>query len=96
MKIAGTVDLNEILRELSELRPVFHSEADFQLALGWQVKQHDPEVNVRLETRPAPGVHLDLAFEHPLTPGSTALELKYLTRRVGRNGRWRALQATSR
>ena len=80
MRITGTVDLDEILWKLSRLRPVYHSEADFQLALGWQVKLHDPGVNVRLETRPLPGVHLDLAFEHPDTRRTTAIEVKYLTR----------------
>jgi hypothetical protein len=80
MQIAGTVDLYGVLRRLSELRPVFHSEADFQLALAWQVQLADPALRVRMETRPAVGMHLDLAVEHPDTGQTTAVELKYLTR----------------
>ncbi|OJX68304.1 MAG: hypothetical protein BGO95_00925 [Micrococcales bacterium 73-13] len=58
---------------------MFHSEADFQLALAWQVREANPAMNVRLETRPAPSVHLDMAFE---TDGYfTAIELKYPTRK---------------
>jgi hypothetical protein len=80
MKIAGAVDLEETLRRLARLRPVFHSEADFQLALAWQFQQDDSAMGVRLETRPAAGVHLDLALSRPDLGRSTALELKYLTR----------------
>jgi len=65
---------------LAGLRPVFHSEADFQLALAWQVQQRDPVMRVRLETRPAAGVRLDLAFSRPDLGSYTAVELKYLTR----------------
>jgi hypothetical protein len=78
--IAGSVDLDETLSSLALLRPVFHSEADFQLALAWQVQQRDPAMLVRLETRPAPGVRLDLAFARTDIRRTTAIELKYLTR----------------
>lgn len=80
MLIAGALDLALVLAELAELRPVFHSEADFQLAFAWQVQQHDAATMVRLETRPAPGVRLDLDFARPDLGRSTAVELKYLTR----------------
>jgi hypothetical protein len=78
--LAGSVDLNGVLDDLAILRPVFHSEADFQLALAWQVQQRDPAMLVRLETRPAVGVHLDLAFARLDLGRTTAVELKYLTR----------------
>ena len=81
MRIAGTVDLHTVLGQLSEARRVFHSESDLQLALAWQVKQADPTLSVRLETRPSPGVHLDLLFDHLETRLCTAIEVKYLTRR---------------
>jgi hypothetical protein len=80
MLIAGSVDLELALAELARVRPVFHSEADFQLALGWHIQRRDPLTRVRLETRPRPGVHLDLAFARPDLDRSTAVELKYLTR----------------
>jgi hypothetical protein len=78
--IAGSVDLGATLAELARLRPVFHSEADFQLALAWQVQRRDARMLVRLETRPLPGVHLDLALARPDLGRYTAVELKYLTR----------------
>lgn len=80
MLIAGSVDLSGVLLQLAATRPVFHSEADFQLAFAWLVQQHDPQMRVRLETRPVPGVHLDLDFARPDLARATAIELKYLTR----------------
>lgn len=78
--IAGAVDLDEVLVQLAATRPVFHSEADSQLAFAWLVQQYDAKMRVRLETRPAPGVHLDLDFARPDLDRATAIELKYLTR----------------
>lgn len=76
--LAGTLPLRQVLCALAQRRPVFHSEADFQLELAWQVRLAAPELSVRLETRPAPGVHLDMLLSGE--SGRTALELKCLTR----------------
>lgn len=81
MLLAGSVDLHQALAALAARRPVFHSEADFQLALAWQVHLADPQVGVYLETRPRRGLHLDLAFINEVTGAYSAIELKYLTRR---------------
>lgn len=78
MLIAGSVNLEEVLARLATRRPVFHSEADFQFALAWEVREADPLVEVFLETRPIPHLHLDLAFER--AGRYTAIELKYPTR----------------
>jgi len=78
--IAGSVDLTDTLRVLAAKRPVFHSEADLQFALAWEVQRRDEAMEVYLETRPAEGVHLDLAFERRDLGRYTAIELKYLTR----------------
>lgn len=80
MLIAGSVDLNDVLSQLAGIRPVFHSEADFQFAFAWLVQQRDVRMRVRLENRPAPGVHLDVEFARPDLGRTTAVELKYLTR----------------
>lgn len=80
MLLAGSLQLDAGLAGLAELRPVFHSEADFQLAFAWQVRGLDPSLSVRLETRPAPGVHLDLLLSSEDAREQTAIELKYLTR----------------
>lgn len=42
-------DIQKILIELSEKRPVFHSEADFQHELGWMLHKKFPQSNIRLE-----------------------------------------------
>lgn len=76
-------DLHAILARLALRRPVFHSEADFQHALAWELQQHDHAANIRLEKRiskEGPRVHLDLLIQsnfHEL-----AIELKYKTRSV--------------
>jgi len=80
MLLAGAVDLESVLASLAIRRPVFHSEADFQVALAWEVQKVDPLMDVFLETRPARGLHLDLAFERPDLNRYSAVELKYLTR----------------
>jgi hypothetical protein len=77
--IAGTVDLDVLLGRLATKRPVFHSEADFQHAFAWEAHQMDPELRVRLETHPEPGVRLDLLLSRPDLRRHTAVELKYLT-----------------
>ncbi|MBL8066496.1 MAG: hypothetical protein JNM34_11675 [Chthonomonadaceae bacterium] len=39
----------EAMSQLSPVRPCFHSEADFQFALAWQLKVLNPEADIRLE-----------------------------------------------
>ena len=45
------LDLPTLLTVLAQQRAVFHSEADFQLALAWQIKQQVPSRALRLEKR---------------------------------------------
>ncbi len=70
MNVAGA------LSALATHRPVFHSERDFQHALAWQIQLASPQAQIRLETRPRRGVHLDLLVV--LDGMRTAVELKYL------------------
>ena len=72
--------MDTVLARLAALRPVFHSEADFQQAFAWEVRMQDPTVRVRLETRPAPGMRLDLLLTSEDGLRRTAVELKYRTR----------------
>ena len=72
-----------VLATLSERRPVFHSEADFQHALAWQMQLADPAAQIFLEKQVAvdgPRVHLDLLVRG--TDYELAIELKYKTRAV--------------
>jgi hypothetical protein len=78
--LAGRIQLDVVLARLASLRPVFHSEADFQQAFAWEVRMQDPTVRVRLETRPAPGMRLDLLLTSEDGQERSAVELKYLTR----------------
>jgi hypothetical protein len=65
------------LGRLAQRRPVFHSEADLQLALAWQLQLADTDMRIRLEHRMAttPRVELDLLLE--LGGRRLAVELKY-------------------
>ena len=51
-----------LMERLAQVRPVFHSEADFRHALAWkiQIDHRTRQSVVRLETRPTPGVRLDV------------------------------------
>ncbi|MGI8699913.1 MAG: hypothetical protein ACR2JU_01660 [Nocardioidaceae bacterium] len=80
MQLAAGKRLGEVLARLALLRPVFHSEADFQQAFAWEARALDPSLHVRLETRPAPGVRLDLLLRSEDGTAQTAIELKYLVR----------------
>jgi len=45
------IDTRKVLKELSKKRPIFHSEADFQHALAWEIHKKYPDLNIRLEKR---------------------------------------------
>ncbi len=74
------MDLRQIMQALAHERPIFHSEADFQHALAWQIHQTHPEARVRLETSPQRGMRLDVLVT--LDGVRTAIELKYVVTRT--------------
>jgi hypothetical protein len=76
------IDLHAVLKSLASKRPIFHSEADFQLALGMEIERQHPHAEVRLEYKPFPGerVHLDMWVHHD--GRWLAIELKYKARAV--------------
>lgn len=77
-----TLDIDEIMYQLSRWRPIFHSEADFQFSLAWLIKEQYPNCDIRLEIVPEfnPNLHLDILviFEGKWIP----IELKYTTKNV--------------
>lgn len=77
--LAGRLPLEDVLAQLASLRPVFHSEADFQQAFAWETRSLDSSLRVRFETRPEPGMRLDLLLTAE-DGMQTAVELKYLVR----------------
>lgn len=67
---------------LARRRPLFHSEADFQLALAWELQTAHPQAQLRLEQRVMsdPPIALDILMR--LDDRRYAFELKYLKRRL--------------
>lgn len=82
------IDILDVMKNLAEHRPVYHSEADFQHAFAWEVHRCKPSVEVRLE-KPIfinkKKLHLDLLFQ--LSGKTMAVELKYKTRELGLNSK---------
>ena len=73
-------DVVALLAELALERPVFHSEADFQHALAWQLQRRRPDARIRLETRPLDGQSIYLDLFAVMDDVRVAFELKYLVR----------------
>lgn len=81
------LDIHGLMRSLSQSRPLFHSEADFQHSLAWLIHEQTPEHDVRLEypsELPDKRIYLDIWVPSP----SIAIELKYCTRslKASQNG----------
>src|SRR4051794_35906935 len=70
--------LDQALPALAQRRPIFHSEADFQLALAWEIQTKRPGASIRLEQRvlDSPRINLDILVV--LDGVRFGLELKYL------------------
>ena len=72
-------DLLSILDILQIKRRLFHSEADFQFALAWEIQTQYPEAEIRLEYSPkfAPNMHIDILVH--MNGRGYPIELKYIT-----------------
>jgi hypothetical protein len=76
-----TQKIQAVLARLATKRPIFHSEADFQHALAWELQLESPDAQIRLEKQVAAQgsrVHLDLLVQS--NEEEIAIELKYKTR----------------
>ena len=74
------IEVIEILRLLGKKRPVFHSEADFQHSLAWEIHKELPNADVRLEMPVQIDnhyIHIDIYIVN--RDKILALELKYKT-----------------
>ena len=76
--------IEQLMKGLAAQRPIFHSEADFQFALAWEIQERNPTLQVRLE-RPFEGEsdsrrRLDI-FVKSKSDYALAIELKYLTKK---------------
>ena len=77
------IKLEEILETLAIGRPIFHSEADFQFALAWEIQRCLPHADIRLEVPmrgPGGTRYVDLWVRSG--GANLAIELKYLTRKL--------------
>ena len=62
------IDIVGLMSALAARRPVFHSEADFQHALAWELHTRLPALDVRLELpveASGKALHLDLWLSAP-------------------------------
>ncbi|MFB5088321.1 hypothetical protein PGC35_14140 [Psychrobacillus sp. PGGUH221] len=76
------IDIHKIITSLQLKRPIFHSEADFQLAIAWEIQKLYPHVEIRLEynyPKVFESLYLDvwIKFEGNYIP----IELKYKTKK---------------
>jgi len=77
------IDIAKVLPELAIKRPIFHSEADFQHALAWEIHEKNPEYSIRLEQKPPHSderIYVDLCLWQ--NNSLIAIELKYKTRNL--------------
>ena len=76
------LDIDELMSGLSLRRPIFHSEADFQHELSWQIRAMHDDCPVRLEFPPFPDLKKRMAIDIWLPSVQIAIELKYATRKL--------------
>lgn len=69
--------VSRAIERLAERRPLFHSEADFQLALAWQLQQDEPSAELRLEKRVIDDPRVELDILLVLDGHRHGLELKF-------------------
>jgi hypothetical protein len=77
------MDVEAILKNLATRRSIFHSEADFQHALAWDIHQSFPDASIRLELpvlRDSRSLHVDIWITHQNC--TIAIELKYKSRKL--------------
>ena len=75
-----TLDVSGLMENLKEERPIFHSEADFQHALSWQLHKAMPKDDIHREFHPFPneGMRMDIW----LPSVGVAFELKYRSKKL--------------
>ena len=74
-------NVQETLDSLLAMRPIFHSEADFQHALAWEIHKKFPQASVRLELPVKvnqQSLHIDIWVVTDVE--ILAIELKYKTK----------------
>jgi hypothetical protein len=78
-----SIAVEKVMSELRLHRPIFHSEADFQHAMAWQIHTQHSNATVRLEINHGQGdqrEYTDIFLKDDAE--SYAIELKYKTRKL--------------
>ena len=76
------IEIPALMRKLAIERPLFHSEADFQHALAWRIREEHPDSGVRLEYKPPVNIgEKEMQLDIWLAKLGVAIELKYKTAR---------------
>lgn len=70
-------EFKDIMENLAAERPLFHSEADFQFALAWRIKEKYRDAKIRLE-KCVNDMYIDIIVE--IDGEEIPIELKYKTR----------------
>jgi hypothetical protein len=76
------MDLLRALNVLREKRPLFHSEADFQFALAWEIQRLHPRAEIRLEYPSVGGPNRYVDILVRIDGCAFPIELKYKTKRL--------------
>ena len=76
------LNIHSLMTGLSSRRPIFHSEADFQHELAWEIHAMHNDCPVRLEFPPFPDLGKKMAIDIWLPSVKIAIELKYHTRKL--------------
>lgn len=76
------LDVDRLMTGLAETRPIFHSEADFQHALAWEIHQAMPDCQIRLEFNASQDSAERRYLDLWLPTLKVAIELKYCTRNL--------------
>jgi len=77
------IDIVSVLNKLACQRPIFHSEADFQHALAWEIHKKIPQASVHLELPVEvnqQSLHIDIWVVTDVE--ILAIELKYKTKKL--------------
>ena len=80
LKKNDMLDIHNLMSDLSQHRPIFHSEADFQFALAWRIHEVMSDCEIRLEFKPYPSVNMYLDIW--IQTAEIAIELKFPTQNL--------------
>ena len=71
------MDMHQLIQNLSCKREIFHSEADFQHSLAWEMKLAVSHIDIRLEVPLIDKKYTDIVVIDSVTEEKFAIELKY-------------------